>query len=158
MASAAFAHRSRARPANLRNVAVAETQAGDPTFRRPALQATVGGMDRPGTPADIERIEARIETLQEASARCRKLARAAKIAIAAGAACLVLTLLGLVPFIPTLLFASLAALIGGVVLLGSNSTTWKQTEAALAASEGLRRDLIEQLELRVIDDNVPTLH
>ncbi len=115
-------------------------------------------MDRPGTPADIARLEARTETLQEAIARCRKISLAAKIAIVVGAAWLVLTIVWAVPFVPTLLFASLAAMMGGVVLLGSNSTTWKQTEAALAASEAMRRDLIEQLELRVIDDNVPTLH
>lgn len=115
-------------------------------------------MDRPGTPTDIARIEARIEALQDAIVRCRKLAQAAKILIIAGAAWLVLTIVGLVPFMPTLLFASLAALIGGVVLLGSNSTTWKETEDELAASETLRLDLIEQLELRVIHDDVPTLH
>jgi hypothetical protein len=115
-------------------------------------------MDRPGTPADIARLEARIETLQEAIARCRKISLAAKIAIGAGATWLVLTFVGLAPFVPTLLFASLAAVIGGVVLLGSNSTTWNQTEAALAASEAMRRDLIEQLELRVIDDGVASLH
>lgn len=115
-------------------------------------------MDRPGTHADIARIEARIETLHEAIARCRKIAVAAKVAITAGAAWLVLTIIGLVPFVPTLLFASLAALIGGVVLAGSNSTTWKQTDDALAASEAMRRELIAQLDLRVIDDNVPTLH
>lgn len=129
-----------------------------PPFRRPRIRATVGGMDRPGTSVDIARLEARIETLQDAIARCRKLALAAKIAIIAGAAWLLLTFIGLVPFAPTLLFASLAALIGGVVLAGSNSTTWKQTEAALATSEALRRDLIEQLELRVIDADLPTLH
>ena len=127
-------------------------------FRPSRIRATVGAMDRPGTPADIERLEARIETLQEAIARCRKIALAAKIAIAAGAAWLVLTFVGLAPFLPTFLFASLAALIGGVVLLGSNSTTWKQMEAALTASEAMRRDLIEQLELRVIDDNTPIFH
>ena len=115
-------------------------------------------MDRPGTPADIARLEERIETLQEAIARCRKIAMAAKITIAAGAAWLVLTFVGLAPFMPTLFFASLAAVIGGVVLLGSNSTTWKQTEAALAASETMRRDFIEQLDLRVIDGGVRTLH
>lgn len=115
-------------------------------------------MDRPGTSADIERLEARIEALQEAIERCRKIALLAKILIIAGAAWLLLTIIGIVPFVPTLLFASLAALIGGVVLLGSNSTTWQQTEAALAASEAMRHDLIEQLELRVIHDDVPTLH
>jgi len=115
-------------------------------------------MDRSDTPADIARLEARIEALQEAIARCRKIALAAKIAIGAGAAWLVLTFVGAVPFLPALLFASLAAVIGGVVLLGSNSTTWTQTEAALAASEAMRRDLIEQLEFRVIDDDAPFLH
>ncbi len=115
-------------------------------------------MERSATPADIGRIEDRIEILHDAMARCRKIALAAKIGIGAGAAWLVLTVVGLVPFVPALLFASLAALIGGVVLAGSNSTTWQQTEDALAASEAMRRDLIEQLELRVIDDDAPTLH
>jgi hypothetical protein len=115
-------------------------------------------MDRLETHADIARIEARIEMLHEAIARCRKIALAAKVAIVAGAAWLTLTIVGLVPLVPTLLFASLAALIGGVVLAGSNSTTWKQTDDALAASEAMRRGLIEQLDLRVIDGSVPTLH
>lgn len=107
---------------------------------------------------DIERLEQRIESLQDSIARCRKIARAAKIAIAAGALWLVLTLVGLSPFVPTLFFAALATLIGGIVLLGSNSTTWQQTEAALAASEAMRRDLIGQLELRLVDDDAPTFH
>lgn len=115
-------------------------------------------MDRPGTPADIARIEERIETLHEAIDRCRKISLAAKIAIAGGAAWLLLTVAWVVPFIPTLLFAALAAAIGGIVLLGSNSTTWTQTESALAASEALRHDLIAQLELRVVDGNAPTFH
>ncbi len=110
------------------------------------------------TPADIARLEQRIETLQDAIERCRKLALAARIAIAAGAVWLILTLVGLAPFVPTLFFAALAALIGGVVLAGSNSTTWQQTEAALATCEAMRRDLIEQLELRVIDDNAPPFY
>jgi hypothetical protein len=107
---------------------------------------------------DIARIEARIEELNASVARCRKLSLAAKIAIGAGAAWLALTLLGLVAFWPSLLFASLAAMIGGVVLLGSNSTTWAQTEAALAASEAMRRDLIGRLELRVVDGGIKRLH
>jgi len=115
-------------------------------------------MDRPGTSADIARLESRIETLHEAIAHCRKIALAAKVAIVAGAAWLTLTIVGLVPFLPALLFASLAALIGGVVLAGSNATTREQTESALAASEAMRRDIIEQLELRVIDDAESRFH
>jgi membrane glycosyltransferase len=108
--------------------------------------------------ADIARIEARIEELGEAIERCRKLALAAKIAIGAGTAWIVLTLTWVIPFVPSLTVAALAAVIGGVVLLGSNSTTWKQTEAALSASEAMRADLIEHLQLRVVDEGVTRIH
>ena len=114
-------------------------------------------MDESTAPADIARIEARIEALQETIARCRKIALAARIAIGAGAVWLALTLIGLVSFTAYMVVAAMAAAIGGVVLLGSNSTTWQQTEAALAASEAMRHDLIEQLQLRVVEER-PTLH
>lgn len=114
-------------------------------------------MDRPVTSDDIARIEEHIEALNETIARCRKISLASKIAIAAGAVWLLLTFLWLVPFVPALFFASLAALIGGIVLLGSNATTWSQTEAALAASRALRRDMIGQLQMRVVEER-PTLH
>lgn len=114
-------------------------------------------MDETTIPDDIARIEARIEELNEAIERCRKLALAAKIAIGAGCAWIALTLTVLIPYVPYLTVAALAAAIGGVVLLGSNSTTWQQTEAARAASEQMRADLIEQLQLRVVEQR-PTLH
>ena len=82
-------------------------------------------MDDVAEDEDIARIEARIEALDEAIERCRKLA--------------------------------LAAVIGGVVLLGSNSTTWEQNEAARAASAKLRAELIEGLQLRLVEER-PTLH
>jgi CHASE2 domain-containing sensor protein len=107
--------------------------------------------------ADIARIEVRIEELGEAIERCRKLALAAKIAIGAGAAWIVLTLAWVIPYVPYMTVAALAAVIGGIVLAGSNSTTWKQTEAALTASEAMRADMIGQLQLRVVEER-PTLH
>lgn len=106
---------------------------------------------------DIARIEERIEDLQEQVARCRKLSLAAKIAIAAGSAWLALTVLWLVPFASFMLVGAMAAVIGGIVLLGSNATTWKQTEAALRASEAMRAEWIGRLELRVVEER-PTLH
>jgi hypothetical protein len=127
-------------------------------FRAGPIRATVGGMDSDDIHADIARIEARIEELGEAIERCRKLALAAKIAIAAGAAWIVLTLAGAIPYVPYMTVAALAAVIGGVVLAGSNSTTWQQTEAALAASDAMRADLIERLQLRVVQEPHPTLH
>jgi len=99
----------------------------------------------------IERLEDEIERLSRTASRCRKVSLFAKITIAGGALWLVLTLLGLIPFLPTLFFAALAALIGGIVLLGSNATTCDQTEAALAAAEAARARLIEGIELRIVD-------
>ena len=107
--------------------------------------------DVPG--GDIARIEARIEELAEQIARCRKLSLAAKLMIFAGAAWLALTLAWLVPYVPAMVFAAIAAVIGGVVLLGSNSTTWTQTEAALRASEAMRAEWIGQREMRVVEDS-----
>jgi hypothetical protein len=107
---------------------------------------------------DIARVEARIEELNEAILRCGKISLAAKIMIAAGGAWIVLTLLWIVPYIAFMTVGALAFVIGGVVLAGSNSTTWKQTETALKASEKLRAEMIENLQLRVVGEEHPTIH
>jgi hypothetical protein len=106
----------------------------------------------------IARIEVRIEELTESIERCRKISLAAKLAIGTGAIWIMLTLLGVVWFVPYLAIAALAGVLGGIVLLGSNATTWTQTEAALQASEAMRADLIGQIELRVVDGGVRRLH
>jgi membrane glycosyltransferase len=115
-------------------------------------------MDSDVSSGDIARIEERIEELTQAIARCRKVSLASKLAIAAGAAWIVLTLLWLVPYVPTMVLAALAAAIGGIVLLGSNATTWTQTEEALAASEAMRAEWIGQREMRVVGASAPRLH
>lgn len=102
---------------------------------------------------DIVRIEERIDELREAIARCRKLSVAAKLMIGAGAAWIALTLLLLIPYLPSMLFGSLAAVIGGIVLLGSNSTTWSETKAALAASEAMRAEWIGRQDMRLVGDS-----
>jgi hypothetical protein len=107
---------------------------------------------------DIALVETRIEELGEAIERCRKISFFSKSAIAGGALWALLMLLWLLPFYPGAMIAALAAIIGGTVLLGSNSTTWTQTEAALHASEALRADLIGQLEMRTVDAGVKRLH
>jgi hypothetical protein len=107
---------------------------------------------------EIARLEARIEQLDDSIERCRKLSLAAKLAIGSGAAWIALTLMLIVNYVPALTFAALAAVIGGVVLLGSNSTTWTQMAAARAAAETQRADLIGGLELRAVDSGVRRLH
>jgi hypothetical protein len=110
------------------------------------------------TREDIARIEARIDDLAEAIGRCRKLSLAAKIAIVAGAAWVVLTLLLIIPYTPFMTIGALAFVIGGIVLLGSNATTWRETENALRASEQMRAEMISRLELRVVDEGAKRLH
>jgi hypothetical protein len=102
----------------------------------------------------IERLEEEIERLAARRERCRKVSLAAKAAIAAGGVWLVATVLGIAPFSPSLFFAALAAVIGGVVLLGSNATTWDQTDAGIASAEAARAKLIGGIELRVVEGGV----
>jgi hypothetical protein len=47
---------------------------------------------------------------------------------------------------------SIAAVLGGIVSLGSNVSTLRQTTAAISAAEKLRSDLIGSIDLRVVGD------
>lgn len=107
---------------------------------------------------EIAQLEARSEALAESIERCRKISLAAKLAIAAGAVWIALVLILVIPYIPETVIAAMAAMIGGVVLLGSNATTWTQAETALLAAEAARADLIGRMELRVVGEEKPTLH
>jgi hypothetical protein len=106
-----------------------------------------------GDPTDeISRIEARIEELAEVSERCRKIILASKAAIAGGAALLLLMMLGLFGSSQVAAIGSVAAVLGGIVSLGSNISTLRQTMAAMSAAEALRSDLIGRIDLRVVGD------
>ena len=115
-------------------------------------------MDEGDVAGQIALLEERIETLTASIERCRKISYAAKIAIAGGAAWFVLFLLWIVPFGPTAFVAAVSAVLGGCVLLGSNATTWEQTETDRAAAEAMRADLIGSIKLRLVGDAPPTLH
>ena len=127
-------------------------------FAQRPIRARFAGMNGDDPHEAIAHIEAHIEELTESIERCRKIALAARLAIGAGAAWLALTLLGLVWFVPYLAVAALAGVLGGIVLLGSNATTWTETDAALRASEAMRADMIGQMELRLVDTDVRRLH
>lgn len=106
----------------------------------------------------IVRLEERIEGLRDAIERCRKISLGAKIAIAGGAAWFALMLVRILPLDTTAFFAAVTAMLGGVVLLGSNATTWTQTEGALHKAEAMRAELIGSIALRVVSDAPPTMH
>jgi hypothetical protein len=71
----------------------------------------------------IARLEADIEQLAETLDRCRKAMALAKVAIAAGGVLILAYFLGAIGFDPAILIGALAAIIGGVVVFGSNSST-----------------------------------
>jgi hypothetical protein len=73
-----------------------------------------------------------------------------KFAIAAGGVWIGAYLLGVVRFEPATIVAALAAIIGGVVVFGSNLTTSKQTTAAIKAAETQRAELIDMLDPRSV--------
>jgi len=115
-------------------------------------------MDEESVRDQVADLEDRIEVLTESIERCRKISIGSKIAVAAGVTWFLAMLLRILPFDATAFVASLTAVLGGVVLLGSNATTWAQTEANLHAAETTRGDLIGTIELRVVGDNTRTLH
>ena len=101
---------------------------------------------------DISQLEARIEALAEIAERCRKIILASKAAIAGGFALLLVMMLGLFGSSQVAALGSIALVLGGIVSLGSNVSTLRQTEAAISAAEALRTDLIGRIDLRVVDD------
>ncbi len=107
---------------------------------------------------EIVRLEARIEALTEQLARCAKISLASKIAIGVGALWFLLALIGILRLDVTAFTGTVAAMLGGVVLLGSNATTWDQTDAALREAEAARAALIGTMRLRVVGDEARTLH
>ena len=101
---------------------------------------------------DISRIEARIEQLAEVAERCRKFILASKAAIAGGIAFLLAMMLGLLGPTQVALIGSIAMVLGGIVSLGSNVSTLRQTTDAMHAAEQLRSNLINGLDMRVVGD------
>ena len=79
----------------------------------------------------IAELEVRIEELAEALERCRKLAFTAKIAMIAGVVLLAAFVLGFLAFTPMAMLGGVAALLGGIVIYGSNASTAEQLTKSL---------------------------
>jgi hypothetical protein len=104
---------------------------------------------------EISQIEARLEELAEASERCRKIILVSKAAIAGGVALLLVMMLGLFGSSNQVAaIGSIAVVLGGIVSLGSNVSTLRQTMAAMSAAEVLRSDLIRKIDLRVVGERI----
>ena len=110
-------------------------------------------MDEDDSIDEISQIEARIEELAEVSERCRKIILASKAAIAGGFALLLVVVLGLFGSSQVAALGAIAGVLGGIVSLGSNVSTLRQTTDAISAAEALRSDLISRIDLRVVGDS-----
>lgn len=98
----------------------------------------------------IGRLEQQIEELGESLARCRKISLFSKAAMAAGGLFIVAMTFGAITFDPTVMVGSIAAVVGGTVLFGSNSRTEKDFAATMKAAEAHRTELIGRIDLRVV--------
>jgi hypothetical protein len=107
---------------------------------------------------EIAELEVRIEELADALERCRKFALAAKIAIGLGALLTAATLVGVLTFTPMVLIGGVAALLGGVVIYGSNASTSDELTKSMRDAEARRAALISGLDIRLVHDAPPTLH
>ena len=116
-------------------------------------------MNEDDDPTDeISQIEARLELLAESAERCRKIIMMSKLGIAAGAVLLLVMMLGLFGSGATVALGSIAAILGGIVSLGSNTSTLQQTMAAISAAEAHRSELIGRIDLRLVSDGLRKLN
>jgi hypothetical protein len=104
---------------------------------------------------EISDIEERIEALARTAERCRKFILASKVAIACGAILLLAVILGLFGAGQSAALGSIALVLGGIVSLGSNLSTLRQTVAAISDAEAIRSHLIGGIDLRMVRD-IPT--
>ncbi len=101
---------------------------------------------------EISRLEMQIDELAAAVERCRKFRLAAQIAVGAGGLWMVAVVSGAIRFDAVAMMAAISAIIGGIVVFGSNNATWVQLSAALKAAEAQRAALIGGLDLRLVGE------
>lgn len=106
---------------------------------------------------EIARLEQRIDQLAAQIENCRKFSLMSRAALLVGGIVLLAIMLGAIPSNPTAIGAAIVAVLGGIVVLGSNDSTAKSAKAEMAAAEAYRAQLIGTISLRVVSER-PTLH
>jgi hypothetical protein len=101
---------------------------------------------------EIVRLEAEIDELTGVVERCWKVGLFAKMAVLAGAMWLLASTVGAISLDPVALIGAIAAVIGGIVVFGSNTSTSKQAALGIKAAEARRAELIGKIELRPVGE------
>jgi uncharacterized protein YacL len=101
-----------------------------------------------GPQAEIERLEERIEALAAKIENCRKVMLAARIILAFGGILMAGLLTGVLQPDPLALVTAIVAILGGIVLLGSNRTTAAEAREEMEEAEIKREEWIGALRLR----------
>jgi hypothetical protein len=102
--------------------------------------------------SEIVRLEAQIDALEVTIESCRKFMLAGRIAVASGGVVLIAMLVGGIQFNASVMGLAGAAVLGGIVAVGSNRSTAKEAAHELTVLEAKRAALIGQLELRLVPD------
>ena len=105
----------------------------------------------------IVQLEERIDELAARIESCRKFILPSRTAVAVGGGLLIAMMFGAIRFDGMLMMLSIAAVLGGVVLLGSNSSTAKDAAAQLSTAEARRAELIGLIKPQPVEER-PTLH
>jgi hypothetical protein len=100
----------------------------------------------------ISSLEAHIDELTGVIESCRKLILVSKVAIAAGGIWLLAFTFGAIRFESMAMVGAIAAVIGGTVVFGSNTSTSKQAAADIKAAEALRAELIDKINLQLVGE------
>ena len=113
-----------------------------------ASEAMTLNCDEGGDPQDeIVRLEERIEDLAAKIESCRKFILASRISVTGGTVVLAGMLFGAIHFDPAMMAGAVAALLGGIAVLGSNRSTAQQAAKELASTDSDRSALIEKMDL-----------
>jgi hypothetical protein len=101
---------------------------------------------------EIVGLEALTEELTAKIENCRKFIVAGRIAVGIGGAVLVAMLVGIAGSDPSIMGLAAAAVLGGIVVAGSNRSTAKEASTELSAAEAKRAEVINQLELQTVSE------